>query len=486
MSLPININELIHGNTIESERIEFKEGWNPEPIMHSICAFANDFNNWGGGYIIIGIAEKEGKPILPPKGLTHEQAEKIQKELLKICHKLKPNYFPKIEDVVFQNKLILILWVPGGQDRPYTSPISLSKNSRYVPYIRKFNSTVKANREEEHELIRFSTIPFDDRVNYQRDINDLKLPLIQSFLKETDSELYTQSAKISFEQLCRQLEIIDGSKEYLKPKNVGLMFFNDHPENIFPNSQIEIVQFTKDASDKKLTEKIFEGPIHRQLQDALTYLKNVVIKENIEKFTDKAEAQRTFNYPYAAIEEALVNAIYHRSYELREPVEVRMYSNRIEILSYPGPDSGISKKDLQEGAVVARRYRNRRIGDFLKELKLTEGRCTGIPTIIKSMKDNGSPKAIFKTDESRTYFITTLPIQSKVGSKVQILSYCIVPKKRSEIFKYIGLTNQTKNFNSQILPLITVGYLELTIPNKPNSINQKYKTTKKALKSFDI
>jgi len=54
MSLPVNIEELINGQTVEWERIEYKEGWNPVPILHSICAFANDLNNWGGGYIIIG------------------------------------------------------------------------------------------------------------------------------------------------------------------------------------------------------------------------------------------------------------------------------------------------------------------------------------------------------------------------------------------------------------------------------------------------
>ncbi len=42
MPLPINIHELIHGSTVEWERIEFKEGWNPEIILHTICAFAND------------------------------------------------------------------------------------------------------------------------------------------------------------------------------------------------------------------------------------------------------------------------------------------------------------------------------------------------------------------------------------------------------------------------------------------------------------
>ena len=57
MALPINIEDLIKGNTVEWERIEFKSGWNPETIIHTMCAFANDLHNWGGGYIIIGINE---------------------------------------------------------------------------------------------------------------------------------------------------------------------------------------------------------------------------------------------------------------------------------------------------------------------------------------------------------------------------------------------------------------------------------------------
>lgn len=91
LALPISINELIHGHTVEWERIEFKEGWNPEDILHSICAFANDFHNLGGGYIVVGIAEINGVPTLPPKGLMINQLDKIQKELLNLGHTaLKP------------------------------------------------------------------------------------------------------------------------------------------------------------------------------------------------------------------------------------------------------------------------------------------------------------------------------------------------------------------------------------------------------------
>src|SRR5207247_5362823 len=121
----------------------------------------------------------------------------------------------------------------------------------------------------------------------------------------------------------------------------------------------------------KLEEKIFRGPLHHQLRDALTYLRNMVVEERVTKIAGQAEAERVFNYPYEAIEEALVNAVYHRSYELREPIEVRVNPDRIEILSYPGPDPSISLKDLNERRFVTRRYRNRRIGEFLKELDLT-------------------------------------------------------------------------------------------------------------------
>ena len=57
MNLPININQLLHGKAVEWERLEFKEGWNPEVILRSICAFANDFHNLGGGYIVVEIQE---------------------------------------------------------------------------------------------------------------------------------------------------------------------------------------------------------------------------------------------------------------------------------------------------------------------------------------------------------------------------------------------------------------------------------------------
>ena len=41
MALPINIEDLLGGLVVEGNRVEYKKGWNPDPIYRTICAFAN-------------------------------------------------------------------------------------------------------------------------------------------------------------------------------------------------------------------------------------------------------------------------------------------------------------------------------------------------------------------------------------------------------------------------------------------------------------
>ena len=117
MPLPIHITDLFTGTVVEWGRLEFKEGWNPEAALHSLCAFANDVHNWGGGYFVIGVAEHDGRPILPPAGLRPDQLDRIQKEILNVSHRIVPAYHPVVELYVLEGRHILVLWAPGGQNR---------------------------------------------------------------------------------------------------------------------------------------------------------------------------------------------------------------------------------------------------------------------------------------------------------------------------------------------------------------------------------
>ena len=60
--LPLNIDDLIHQRKVDSARIEYKKDWKPEKVLHSVCAFAHDIDNWGGGHNIPK-SEKENSPL---------------------------------------------------------------------------------------------------------------------------------------------------------------------------------------------------------------------------------------------------------------------------------------------------------------------------------------------------------------------------------------------------------------------------------------
>ena len=159
------------------------------------------------------------------------------------------------------------------------------------------------------------------------------------------------------------------------------------------------------------------------IKNTLDHLRTNVIKEHIIKPKDRAESEKFFNYPYQAFEKAVVNALYHRDYQKREPVEIRIEPNSITILSYAGPDRSISMEAIRLAKTLkARRYRNRRLGDFLKELNLSEGRATGIPTIQNELHKNGSSSARIETDENRSYFLIEIPYKECFELKSELKS----------------------------------------------------------------
>lgn len=572
MSLHINIEDLLSARTVESDRIEFKEGWNPDAIYRSICAFANDFDNIGGGYILIGVEEDEITKTAkrPVKGLSTKQIGDIEQEMIGYNNLLKPYYAPKLSIEQVDNKDIIVLWVIAGNERPYEVPETITaKHKTWKYFIRKYASSIETKGADKEELISLSNnIPYDDRANTQAKVENISMVLVKNYLKNIDSRLTEQVGKISDQELLAQIELISGPNEHIFPRNVGLMMFSENPHLFFPCTKVEIVEFPDgDAGDFEEQDPI-TGPVPEQINRTLKFLKDKLIKEKVIKQAYRAESIRIASYPYQAIEETLVNAFYHRDYQQREPIEIRIYTNSIVFINRGGPDRSIRLESFDNGQVRNRRYRNRRLGEFLKELQLTEGRATGIPTILKALKDNGSPAPSFKSDDERTYFeveisihpafeqtkrndvkmetndlieiddrvnqlidiapikvrdkvrdvagdiagdvaakairdkiakndgavardivraidrdtvvVIAIDVQEFINEKLEkILHFCQKPKQRKDILKEIGLVNNVKNYDTYVAPLIQMGWVIMTIPNKPTSPNQQYRTALK-------
>ena len=75
--IPLKLETLLYGKVVEQSRIEYKEGWNPNEVIHTICAFANDIHNMNGGYIVLGLAAKNGIPVLPSEGIPLEKLDVV-------------------------------------------------------------------------------------------------------------------------------------------------------------------------------------------------------------------------------------------------------------------------------------------------------------------------------------------------------------------------------------------------------------------------
>ena len=418
MKLEISIESLLNKTHIESDRIEFKAGWNPDDIYHSVCAFANDFNNLGGGYILVGVEQDEnGIAIRPVKGVNESELDIIQKNIVGFNNLVSPAYFPEISVETVDDKNVLVMWIPTGIARPYKAPehITSKKEKKYAYYIRYGTSSIKANAEQEQELIAMANAtPFDERPNRTATIQDISPVLLSEHLRETGSKLYEDVKSRGVEAVLTDMHLFSGPTEDRHLKNVALMMFCENPEQFFPYMEVDIVKFPGGSINEPnnfIEVPPIKGPVPSIVKRTMSKLQDMVIEERVTKPENRMESERRYSYPYQALEEAVVNAFYHRDYMSYEPVHIEIEPDHINIISFPGIDRSVSKSTIEEGKrFISRQYRNRRLGEFLKELDLSEGKSTGIPTIQDELRKNGSPSAHFFTDDDRKALRVEIPI----------------------------------------------------------------------------
>lgn len=239
MPLPINIEDLLNKRKVESNRIEFKAGWNPDKIYHTICAFATDFENIGGGYILVGVEEVDGVAKRPVKGLDEKEIDRILKEMVGFDAKISPSYITKVSPEEVDGKNILAIWVPSGINRPYSVLESVvAKKSVPKYYIRSKSSTIEAKGELLDEVRELANrVPFDERGNASATIDDISSILVYDHLKKVGSKLIDNFAAKSLIDILDEMDLLTGAVENRQIKNCALMMFCEHPEKFFPVTQ---------------------------------------------------------------------------------------------------------------------------------------------------------------------------------------------------------------------------------------------------------
>ena len=412
--LPVNLDNLLYCRGVESERVEFKASWDPHTtgsqVLRTICAFANDYHNLNGGYVVIGVRERDGRAALPPSGLTAAEVEAAQKWIRGHCNRLDPPYPPILSPETVGDRLILVVWAPASEMRPHRAPDVGAGPARY--WVRLGTETVDAERRG--DLLRglvqqTARVPWDDRrAPPGAEVEDLREAKVREYLRDVESGLLDEPDERS---IYRRMRLTTKVNDHEAPRNAGLLFFAKDPAEWFRGAKIEVVQFAADRAGDVQEERTFGGALVDQLRDCLNHLENLSTY-HLQKQHDRSRVRGWVSYPMPALRETLVNAVYHRGYDVDqpEPTKVYLFPSRVEIASYPGPVPGIEAGHLLPGAEIRPvPARNRRIGEFLKELGLAEGRLSGLRKVFQAMEANGSQPPRFEFDEQRTYFQATLP-----------------------------------------------------------------------------
>ena len=411
--LPINLDDLLYcSGGVESERVEFKASWDPNTtgwqVLRTICAFANDLHNLNGGYVVIGVAERDGRAALPAGGLGAEEVEKAAQWIRGKCNGMEPPYSPILSPESAGERFVLVVWAPASDTKPHRATDG-SGAWRY--WVRIGSETVDAERRGNllPALIQQTArVPWDDRRAHEARVEDLREGKVREYLRDVRSGLLDGRNE---RDIYRRMRLTMKVNDHEVPRNAALLFFSTDPVQWFRGARIEVVQFAADRAGDVQEERSFGGGLADQLRDCLNYLENLSTI-HLQKQPYRSQVRGWVSYPMRALRETLVNAVYHRGYDVDqpEPTKVYLFPSRIEVISYPGPVPGIESRHLLPNAEVrAAPARNRRIGEFLKELKLAEGRLSGLPKVFQAMAANGSPVPRFEFDEQRTYFQATLP-----------------------------------------------------------------------------
>ena len=212
--------------------------------------------------------------------------------------------------------------------------------------------------------------------------------------------------------------------------------------------------------------------------------KNYILKK-VEKLTRK-EVEKIDS---KALKEAVINAIVHNDYSYGNTPIIELYSDRIEITSAGGLPQELSQEEFLEGVTAPR---NKELIRVFKDVDLIENIGSGVLRILDaydkscfkfmdhflrvSFKYKENPFE-YDTEQVKPNKITEQDKPNKKEDKINlILEFCKEPKSVKEIMEYIGLKHRPTFMYDYLNPLLEKDKLQMTIPDKPKSRNQKYVT----------
>ena len=465
---------------------------NMDKFCEAICAFSNDLpNSRKNGYLILG-AYDDGTI----SGLKVDDALMKKIAAIRSDGNILPIPVMSVERFDFPEGDLLVAEVTPSFQPPV--------RYRGRTFVRIGPRRDIATEDEERILIERRTsaaATFDVLPCMRASLSDIHVDkIMEGYLpKAIDADILADDDRPIKEQLA-SIGFFDLESD--RPTNAAMILFGKNPFPFIPGHYLQYVQFDGDDNGSEiLNERAFRGCLFDVLPQINTFVDYTIVKSRPVPISTLQEKQ-LINYPADAVRELILNAYMHRDYQSNTPIRLYQYRDRLEIMNA----GGLYGKARPENFPNANDYRNPVIAGALKILGYVNMFNRGIPRVKNLMRANGNPDPVFVVDQI-THFNVIVPqshdasgtksgpsrdqvgiksvsslqdladkIKVSVNEIDKILGYCQKEHSMNEIMAYLGYASRTKFSRKYVKPLIDAGLLVLTIPDKPNSRLQKYRT----------
>lgn len=470
------VRELLHST--ETYRIERTTSTGDmDKFQEAICAFSNDLPNCNQkGYLIIG-AKDDGSL----SGLKVDDALLLKIAGLRSNGNILPLPVMSVDRFEFEEGDLLVAEVT-----PALVPPVRYRGRTFVRIGPRRDLATETEERILQERRAAYMATFDATPCIGATMDDIDTGFIkQQYLPQIiDPEVLANDQRSLKEQLAA-IHLFDLKNNC--PTYGAIILFGENATYFAHGCYVQYVHFAgEDTGSEILNERQIKGSLYKVLPQLESFVRDAVIKTRPIPISMLRE-QIVKNYPESALRELLMNACMHRDYQANTPIRIYQFSDRIEILNA----GGLYGQARPENFPTVNDYRNPIVAEAMKGLKYVNMFNRGIQRVKTTLKENGNPAPKFNVDKITAFEVKIYPSLSlnlvtsegKVTKSAarstetmnEILIYCEQARSLTEIMNKLGLKHRNNLKTKYIDPLLENRFLETTIPDKPNSPNQKYR-----------
>ena len=524
----------------EAGQVQFKERANDR---YDIGCEMVAFSNSRGGRLIIGINDKSGEI----NALSFMELQETTNLLTSIASEnVIPNVLIDVENVPTAGGAVVVATIPEGKNKPYHDNKGIIWVKNGADKRKVFDNSELADMmgdcgryDADEEAVRNATI--DDL-----DANTIKLYMMERFapvfrgkeIDELSMKDYSLDQMAGFvikgatiERLLRNLRFVRPDGQLTK---AAIMLFGKYTQRWLPEITAKCISFLGNSVGgtqfrDKMHDMEIEGNILHQYRTIMNFFTRNLRKVQVKReFNSLGELE----IPYESLTEYVVNALVHRSLNIKAPIRIFIFDNRVEIHSPGSLPNGLTVEDVKNGTSMPRNvflFTNanllpytgagsgvRRALEYDPDVVFSNGvsdkeithaanefvitiprksnqaqevtdqvpnktdQVTHISDPAFSKSEQASDQLIIKTDQAsdQPQPKTDQPRFKLSKKQEDIRNFCSVPRTAREILERAGVTTHFDNRKKYIYDLVAAGVLEPTIPDKPNDPNQKYRLKK--------